>query len=153
MQPFLHIMMQSELSLKKTWLWKHNLQTRKFFLFPHLSELIAGNNDFEQYGADMMEIVSTMVDNFQTMKLEEFWLKNIPIYPKLGEEALLVDSLFINLFLQSGFFNSCCIENKTVKSSARRKWRVVSQLVVLKIEHRYRQLVKSNELCAVLFEI
>ncbi|XP_064117635.1 protein FAM200C-like [Macrobrachium nipponense] len=67
--------------------------------------------------------------DFETMKLEEeFWVKYLPMYPKVGEEALRVILPFSSTYLcEAGF----------------------SALVVLKTKQRNR-LDEENDLCCAL---
>ncbi|XP_068205161.1 protein FAM200C-like [Palaemon carinicauda] len=46
----------------------------------------------------------SMKRDFETMKLEEFWVKYLPMYPKVGEEALRVFLPFSSTYLcEAGF--------------------------------------------------
>ncbi|XP_045121815.1 zinc finger BED domain-containing protein 5-like [Portunus trituberculatus] len=66
--------------------------------------------------------------DFETMKLEEFWLKYLPMYPKVGEEALRVILPFSSTYLcEAGF----------------------SALVVLKTKQRNRLDVANDLRCAL----
>ncbi|KAF2343754.1 hypothetical protein FHG87_025490 [Trinorchestia longiramus] len=61
--------------------------------------------------------------DFETMKLEEFWVKYLPMYPKVGEEALRVILPFSSTYLcEAGF----------------------SALVVLKTKQRNRLDVEND---------
>lgn len=66
--------------------------------------------------------------DFETMKLEEFWVKYLPMYPKVGEEALRVILPFSSTYLcEAGF----------------------SALVVLKTKQRNRLDVENDLRCAL----
>ncbi|XP_068240086.1 protein FAM200C-like [Palaemon carinicauda] len=66
--------------------------------------------------------------DFETMKLEEFWVKYLPMYPKVGEEALCVILPFSSTYLcEAGF----------------------SALVVLKTKQRNRLDVENDLHCVL----
>ncbi|XP_076029345.1 SCAN domain-containing protein 3-like [Oratosquilla oratoria] len=66
--------------------------------------------------------------DFETMKLEEFWVKYLPMYPKVGEEALRVILPFSSTYLcEAGF----------------------SALVILKTKQRSRLDVGNDLRCAL----
>ncbi|KAF2360117.1 hypothetical protein FHG87_009133 [Trinorchestia longiramus] len=66
--------------------------------------------------------------DFETMKLEEFWVKYLPMYPKVGEEALRVILPFSSTYLSEAGF---------------------SALAVLKTKERNRLDVENDLRCAL----
>ncbi|XP_068207495.1 protein FAM200C-like [Palaemon carinicauda] len=71
---------------------------------------------------------SSVKRDFETIKLEEFWVKYLPMYPKVGEEALRVILPFSSTYLcEAGF----------------------SALVVLKTKQRNRLDVENDLRCAL----
>ncbi|XP_064079476.1 protein FAM200A-like [Macrobrachium nipponense] len=66
--------------------------------------------------------------DFETMKLEEFWVKYLPMYPNVGEEALRVILPFPSTYLCEAAF---------------------SALVVLKTKQRNRLDVENDLRCAL----
>ena len=67
---------------------------------------------------------------FETMKLEEFWVKYLPTYPKVGEEALRVILPFSSTYLCEAGFSA----------------------LVLKTKQRNRLDVENDALCAVILQ-
>ncbi|KAF2362564.1 protein of unknown function DUF4371 [Trinorchestia longiramus] len=49
--------------------------------------------------------------DFETMKLEEFWVKYLPTYPKVGEEALRVILPFSSTYLCEAGFSALVVRN------------------------------------------
>ncbi|XP_063872067.1 LOW QUALITY PROTEIN: protein FAM200C-like [Scylla paramamosain] len=116
---------------KKIHLWKRKVQVGNFSSFSHLNELFT---DVEllleslQEEAINLKCDSSAKRDFETMKLEEFWVKYLPMYPKVGEEALRVILPFSSTYLcEAGF----------------------SALVVLKTKQRNRLDVENDLSCAL----
>ncbi|KAF2350453.1 hypothetical protein FHG87_018791 [Trinorchestia longiramus] len=77
---------------------------------------------------ELGELQTRAKRDFETMKLEEFWVKYLPMYPKVGEEALRVILPFSSTYLcEAGF----------------------SALVVLKTKQHNRLDVENDLRCAL----
>jgi hypothetical protein len=60
---------------------------------------------------------SSTNDNFETVSLEEFWVKYLPIFPNAGQEALRLIIPFSYIYLCESVFMPHCIKNKTAQSA------------------------------------